>query len=184
MRTLTFIIAAVACLLLMSGGGATLAQEAPSSMGLSFGAHTFSSETPAPESFGSDLGYGGSVTYNVSNHLGFYTSYDYMKGEEADVDVQSLNVYLKLGIMKPGKSFAISALGGLEWRAPDFGDFQFDDPEFAFGGHVKLDFTTKVGAYITATTTLKDGYGFKELELPEPELFDYWKVRGGLAYGI
>lgn len=179
MRILTCIFATVACLLLMSGA-AVLAQETPSSMGLSLGAHMFSTETPAPKSFGNDLGYGGSVTLNLSDHLGLYTSYDYMKGEgDKDVD-QTLAAYLKLGLMKPGKFFAISALGGFEWAAPDFGDFEFDDPEFAFGAMGTLDFTPEVGAYVTATTTLKDGYNLQAA----PKMFDFWKLRGGLTYGF
>ena len=83
-------------------------------------------------------------------------------------------------LMKPGKFFAISALGGFEWTTLEFGDFEFDDPEFAFGLMGTLDFTPKIGAYMTATTTLKDGYGLEEA----PEMLDYWKIRGGLAYGI
>ena len=84
MRILTCIFAMATCLLLMSSG-AVLAQEAPSSMGLSLGAHTFSTETPAAGSFGSDLGYGGSFTFNLSDHLGLYSSYDYMFNETWEI---------------------------------------------------------------------------------------------------
>lgn len=170
---LTFLMA-VFCLS-FAFASTSVAHDAPAqSLEFTIVAGAFSSETPSESSFGDDIGFGGGVMLTFSDNLAVLGLYEYLKSDvdtTETVNVNELSVYGAITLFDSRKT-KLSGLLGFEWMAANFGDFEFDDPNFAFGLMGQLELTPKVALYVAATTTLMDN----------TELFDIIKGRAGLNY--